>query len=512
MFETLIGASKAATALAASSVGPASWRRGAVFAGAAAALAFGASSASAITVLTTGDLVVSVEGNGVFGASTGPYSDNQAAPLSLFEFAQTGTTSATFVGSKVLPQTSSGANHAISGEYGSSSEGILQLSGNGKYLTIMGYGVNAAAFNANPTNYGTLTTDPTKPTALGQSSSIPSSSYTAVPRVVALIGANGVVDTTTALYNVYNGNNPRSVYTVDGKSFYVSGQGTSPDATGGVFYALRGASSATAVTGLDTNSKTSAQDTRVVEIYNGQLYVSADSKEGSGSNRDFVGTLGAAGALPTSLANGGNGPAMLPGFGANSGKGTLTITAATTNGVNAAGEQINLSPEDYFFANATTLYVADSGAPKNTSGSTSLGDGGLQKWSLVSGSWKLDYTLSAGLDLVANSSTEGTTGLFGLTGKVVGGYVDLYATNFTIGDTDPTFLYGIADLLSATTGPSGEGFTELAAAPADSNFKGVAFAPAGVPEPATWAMMLMGFGGLGVMMRRSRSKQRALVA
>ena len=32
----------------------------------------------------------------------------------------------------------------------------------------------------------------------------------------------------------------------------------------------------------------------------------------------------------------------------------------------------------------------------------------------------------------------------------------------------------------------------------------------GVPEPATWAMMLVGFGGLGAAMRRSRRQARAL--
>jgi len=479
---------------------------------AAGGLAFGASSASAITVLTQGDLVVSVEGAGVFGATSGPYTDNQAAPLSLFEFAQTGTTSATYVGSKVLPQTSAGANYAISGEYGSSSEGTLQLSGNGKYLTIMGYGVNAAAFNANPTAYGTLTTDPTKSTALGQSGSLTGQGYTAVPRVVALIGANGVVNTTTALYNIYNGNNPRSVYTVDGSSFYVSGQGDSPDATGGVFYATLGSHSATPITGLDTSGMTSSQDTREVQVYDGQLYVSSDSKEGSGSNRDFIGTLGTAGTLPTSLANGGDGPTMLTGFGNSGGTGKVTITTATSNGINAKGEQINLSPENYFFANATTLYVADSGSPKNNSATSSLGDGGLQKWEDIAGTWTLEYTLSAGLNLVANTSASGTTGLLGLTGEVVGNSVELYATNYTIGDTDPTFLFGITDILSATTKPVNEKFSILATAPADSNLKGVAFAPAPLPEPATWAMMLMGFGGLGGLLRATQRRQRALVA
>jgi hypothetical protein len=34
----------------------------------------------------------------------------------------------------------------------------------------------------------------------------------------------------------------------------------------------------------------------------------------------------------------------------------------------------------------------------------------------------------------------------------------------------------------------------------------------GVPEPATWAMMLIGFGGLGAAMRSNRRKQAALAA
>jgi hypothetical protein len=35
---------------------------------------------------------------------------------------------------------------------------------------------------------------------------------------------------------------------------------------------------------------------------------------------------------------------------------------------------------------------------------------------------------------------------------------------------------------------------------------------AGVPEPATWAMMLVGFGGLGAMLRRQRRTAQAAVA
>ena len=442
-----------------------------------------------------GDLVVSVEGD---GSGTGTYGDNQAAPLTLFQYTPAGTSSAAFVSSLELPQTTVvGGNYAVSGEYGSSSEGTLQLSGNGQYLTIMGYGINADTFNASPGTYSASSTN----TALAQSGSLTGQSYTPIARVAATIDANGNVNSTTGLFNIFNGNNPRSVYSADGTTFYVSGQGTSGDATGGVFYTTLGSSSATSITGTDAGSGAS-QDTRDVQIYNSQLYVSTDSKSGA-TNRSYVGTLGT--GTPTSCGGGSSGcpPVQLPGTGTATGK--YTITATNGNGINSSGQQINLSPENYFFANSTTLYVADSGSGKQTSATSPDGDGGLQKWSLVSGSWVLDYTVSAGLNLVANTATKstdtsGTTGLYGLTGEVVGNQVYLYATNETIADLDPTYLYGVTDTLSATTNP-GDTFTQLAAAPADSNFKGVSFAPQ-TPEPATFALVGLGLAGLIAARRR----------
>ncbi len=101
-------------------------------------------------------------------------------------------------------------------------------------------------------------------------------------------------------------------------------------------------------------------------------------------------------------------------------------------------------------------------APQGTA-TGNIGDGGLQKWSLVNGTWQLDYTLSAGLDLVANSAGHGVSGLYGLTGKVVGNSVEFFATSFVLGDTDQTYLYGITDTLSDTSASqaSGESFATL---------------------------------------------------
>jgi hypothetical protein len=473
----------------------------------AAALLASVSAFAQQPAFTPGNLVVVVEGCGVhagtctsvlFGtgtatlnSSTGGYGDNQAAPLTLFQYAPTGTASVSFVNSLVLPQTGSGANLPVSSEYGSSSEGSLQLSGAGQYLTLMGYGINAATFDAAyPPGF---TADPygAAPSgALAQSGSLTGKSYTAIPRVVTLIDANGNVNSSTALYNVFDTNNPRSIYTANGSTAYVSGQGSGSDLTGGVFFTAVGApnTTPTPITGGDANSGTIAQDTRTVQIVNNTLLVSVDTKEGSGSNRSYIGTLGAAGTPPTTTVGP---PVELIGFGNSGGTGKVTIgTGAGSIGNNLnAGMAINLSPVNYFFASPSVLYVADSGHPKNDSngdtdsnGSANIGNGGLQKWvnskSDGTGTWSLKYTLYQGLNLVNNGGASGTTGLYGLAGVVNGSTVQLYATNYTLNDLDTTFLYGITDTLSNTTPPGTSlAFTLLDTAPADSNFKGVSFAP-----------------------------------
>jgi hypothetical protein len=115
----------------------------------------------------------------------------------------------------------------------------------------------------------------------------------------------------------------------------------------------------------------------------------------------------------------------------------------------------------------------------------------------VNGTWKLDYTLASGLNLVLNCNDgatveHGVSGLYGLTGKVVGGQVELFATSYVLSDTDQTYLYGISDTLSATSASqvNGETFTTLEAAPADAEFQGVSLAP--VPLPSTLLLLLSG--------------------
>ena len=469
--------------------------------------------ADVITSFTANDLIISTVSSYNGGGL------DTASPIVLHQFQlSTDGLMATAAGTFALPQVSSGINSAISGEYGSASEGILQRSLDGKYLTIMGYGVNASAFNgAALSTYGTA--------SLGQTTSLTTANQTGTPvttvsRVVALVGANGSVDTSTALTGVYNQNNPRSVATVDGSSFYISGQASGKtDPTQGVAYATLGSTTATVID--------NSTDTRVVSIFNNgngnTLYTSRDFNPPSGTAQNFTNIssqTNALGGLPTSstglitthitpssnsLSSGGN-------------NGSINLTSATANGVNNAriGSFVYLSQEQFFFASPNVLYVADSGQPKNGSANkAALGEGGLQKWILNNGTWNLAYDLTAGLNLVNNAtvsttnpSAPGVTGLLGLTGKVVNGKVQLFATSYGLNELSQSYLYGISDDLNSTTFSqvSNEQFSVLYTDPLGlTSIRGVSLAP--VPEPKSYAMLMLGLGTLGFLARRRKNIQ-----
>jgi hypothetical protein len=177
-------------------------------------------------------------------------------------------------------------------------------------------------------------------------------------------------------------------------------------------------------------------------------------------------------------------------------------------------------PFGLWFANPTTLYVADEGAGDNTYDATTntytaaaaSTAAGLQKWSFNSStdSWQLDYTLQTGLDLgtpyqVApdrqgdqyptglNNTDSGTglpwspatDGLRGLTGRVNrNGTVTLWASTSTVsgsGDqgADPNKLVEITDNLAATSASqvTYERFHTVMPATYGQVVRGVAFTP-----------------------------------
>ncbi len=323
-----------------------------------------------------------------------------------------------------------------------------------------------------------------------------------VYRGVGQVNAAGNFQLT--LTNAYSGNNGRAaIYTGDPSGVYfVTGQdnnGSQPttapydavltaliNATG-VQVVTPGAAPGTpleagsfSVTEVGDAADKPGKDNnfRGLTVFNNTLYVT----KGSGSNGiDTVYQVGPAGSLPV---NGGATITVLPGF--------PTATAKT------AGSN-NIYPFGIWFANATTLYVGDEGDGVTADAGTGI-YAGLQKWSLVGGTWVLDYVLQNGLNLgvpynVPNypaALNPATGGLRNITGRVNGdGTVTIWAVTSTVssnGDpgADPNLLFSITDTLANTTagGAANEHFNLLMGAPAGQVLRGVAFTPGSNVLPA----------------------------
>jgi len=242
-------------------------------------------------------------------------------------------------------------------------------------------------------------------------------------------------------------------------------------------------------------------------VYNNTLYVT----KGSGSNGiDTAYQVGTPGSLPTGTSNPIN---VLPGFNTQLAK-TNTDTP---------------HPFGMWFANSTTLYVADEGSGASTDFGLdpTTQAGGLEKYSLVNGVWNLDYELKGSLigtsytvngsgavcgGLSACSLTTTTDGLRNLTGQVnANGTVTLYAVTSTegsvLGDAgaDPNQIVSITDTLADTSASQvgGEKYNVLDTAALGQVYRGVAVAP--VPLPDTAWLMLFGLGGFGFLALRRKT-------
>ena len=223
---------------------------------------------------------------------------------------------------------------------------------------------------------------------------------------------------------------------------------------------------------------------RGITIFNGTLYVS----KGSGSNGiNTVFQVGTTGVLPTFASAATTEISILPGF-------STTLANKSTTGT-------VYYPFGIWFADPTTLYVADEG--DGTLADAATGTGGLQKWVLVGKAWQLAYTLTAGLNLGQTYTVPGyptginpvtglnwapaPDGLRQIAGKVNGdGTATIYAVTSTVsgsGDqgADPNQLVVITDKLSAANANAvaGETFKVLRTAESGTVLRGVSFAPLG---------------------------------
>ena len=205
--------------------------------------------------------------------------------------------------------------------------------------------------------------------------------------------------------------------------------------------------------------------------FDGALYFT----KGSGSNgMDTVYTVK---SLP-SVANAASQTiSVVPGF--------PTDSSRATGG--------DFTPFAVFFANATTMYVADEGTGASVDVTAHAG---LEKWSLVSGTWQLDYVLTKGLIGTVDTDLFGfdgqypdvtTIGLRNLTGVVnEDGSVTLWATTSTSsasGDNgaDPNKVVRITDEVAATTltaAVAKEAFATVAGPTYGTVYRGVSYVTA----------------------------------
>ena len=219
-------------------------------------LVVGFQSANALP-FTPNNIVVVRVGDGSTALSAAAF------PVFLDEYTITGT----LVQSIPLPTAVNGLNYRLELTGSSTSEGMLQLSLNGAYLTIAGF--DAATGTA----------------------ALAATTTATVLRVIGLIDALGNINTTTAT-DQFSATNPRSAFTIDGTAFWAAGGNS------GIRYMTLGSvSTSVQIESAPTNN-------RVVSIFNGQLYSTASSGAFQG-----VSTVGT--GIPTTT---GQTTTILPGF------------------------------------------------------------------------------------------------------------------------------------------------------------------------------------------------------
>ena len=430
------------------------------------------------------------------------------------------------VGSLEVPNSTqrgvtSRSNQAVT-SFSSKSEMALNLSTDGRFLTLMGYLAPVDAVDVSNSNTP-LAFDPTDPVT------------TTAYRLVIQVGHDGRFRFTKT--NAYSGNNGRAailINTDDAHSYVTvgnAGNGSNPQPDAIVIGAgaqIMNAEHARevrqtpgdptplgsfSVTQLGAKADKVGKDDnfRGLTIFNNVVYMT----KGSGSNGVntvyFVDTFG--GACPKGVG--------VPHPGANLPVGPITYdsTKLQTSGLpsnmcilsgfastlnSALKPKTTAYPFGIWFADATTLYLADEG--DGDIGDAGLTPAGLQKWvfDAVSASWVHVYTLQTGLGLGSTYPFPGdkayptgvnaatglawapvVDGLRNITGRVnKDGTVTVWGITSTVsgnGDTgaDPNKLVAITDRL-ANTNPTvalNEKFVTVRTAAFGEVLRGVSLAP-----------------------------------
>jgi hypothetical protein len=416
--------------------------------------------------------------------------------------------------------------------FSSKSEIGLNLSLDRNSVSFMGYLAPLSTIDVSNSNTPDVI-DPTNP--------VPATDF----RVVASVDQLGQFHFTKT--NAYSGNNGRAAIlnNANGANVYYTtgnaGNGSNPQPNGVILGA--GAQIITpsklplaqqpdpgvptpvgsfSVTELGDKADKVGKDTnfRGLTVFNNVIYVTKGSGGNGVNTVYFIDTSGTVNGKPAACPTGSGVPnpaATLPTTGiaynaANlQAQGVTPYNMCILNGLPTslakATTPAPMFPFGMFFANATTLYLADEGNGTATfsngtfTAAAAQTTAGLQKWVLntTTKTWSLAYTLNAGLNLgvpytvknypTGNNAVTGlpwspaTDGLRNLTGRVNrDGTVSIWAITSTVsgsGDqgADPNKLVMITDKLAATTLPEGESFSTVRTAKSGEVLRGISFTP-----------------------------------
>ncbi|MDQ3157499.1 MAG: fibronectin type III domain-containing protein [Actinomycetota bacterium] len=320
-----------------------------------------------------------------------------------------------------LPIADAGSDKAFTLSGDSNGNGSLSRSDDKNYLAVAGY-------NKVPGTTGVAEPDPKKTTSAQ------------IGRMVARISSTGTVDTSTLLGpNVFNASAPRGAASVNGSSFFVSGNGgTAPDSpVSGVIKVNLGG---------DTNNTkiapTTQKNVRQIQIAGGELYATSDKTSIFGLGKFTP----AGGGLPTTTS-------------------AITKLAQITTVSSAPKPQSDSYVPDALLM----LHTGATGSAIDTAYVVVDADsslipafaGEIRKYTLSGGTWTLNGTKTGDYPF--------------LTGRLnaAGNAVQLYAAKSsaagnTLVSFDDSNTSGAASFGSETT---------LATAAAGHAFRGVAFAP-----------------------------------
>ncbi len=401
-------------------------------------------------------------------------------------------------------------NQAFATSFSSKSEMAINLSTDGvSALTVVGYSTTPGLLDISNSNtfYPVDTTNPT---------------YGFAPqtyRTVMQLNHDGSWFLTPT--NSYSGNNGRTAIldSVTNQYFMAGNAGNAgkpaPSAsflallssdTGVQTIAAGSTTPTSSVIGALTSDGQHGFSVTSINPLTNQPYASASDKVGKDDN--FRGATAYNGTLYVSKGSGGNGINTVYQVGnvGDFGAGVLGANSPITVLPGLPTELASGTPMHFpfgmWFANPTTLYVADEGGTAYPYAAT--GHAGIQKWvyNATGGQpnqWTNVYTLQNGLGLgvpytVTGTALDGSTGSYTTTTDgvrhLVGslhadGTVTLYATTSTVSDAtvygdqgaDPNRLVSIKDVVSAQTQPSNENFTVLQTAAYGQVLRGVNIMP-----------------------------------